>query len=60
MTIQELFIRANQELAKVVDQIRDDQWGINMPAGLTSKPATLKETINYHTVFYGSNSNVQK
>jgi hypothetical protein len=49
MTIQELFVRANEELAKVIMQIKDDQWDIQMPAGLTSKPATLKESVNYHT-----------
>jgi hypothetical protein len=48
MTIQELFIRANVELKKVIDQIDDNQWSMNMPAGITSKPATLKEAINYH------------
>lgn len=48
MTIQQLFIRSNQELKKVIDQITDDQWEINMPAGLTSKPADLRQTVNYH------------
>ena len=48
MTIQELFIRSNEELKKVIDQIYDQQWDITMPAGLTSKPATLHETVNYH------------
>ncbi len=48
MTIQQLFVRANQELKKVVDQIKDDQWELQMPTGLTSKPANLRETINYH------------
>ncbi len=49
MSIQELFIRSNQELKKVIDQIRDDQWETTMPAGLTSKPATLRQSVNYHT-----------
>ncbi len=48
MTIQELFIRSNQELKKVIDQITDNQWEIEMPAGLTSKPANLRQTVNYH------------
>lgn len=48
MTIQELFIRANEELKKVVDQIDESQWDITLPAGIVSKPATLKEAINYH------------
>lgn len=49
MTIQELFIRSNEELRKVIDQITDEQWDIQMPPGLTSKPATLRESVNYHT-----------
>lgn len=48
MTIQELFIRSNEELKKVIDQITDDHWDIEMPAGMTSKPANLRSTINYH------------
>lgn len=48
MTIQQLFITANERLKKVIDGITDDQWGIEMPAGLTSKPATLRESVNYH------------
>ncbi|MDB5171059.1 MAG: hypothetical protein JWO35_753, partial [Candidatus Saccharibacteria bacterium] len=49
MTIQELFIRSNEELKKVIDQITDQQWDIVMPAGITSKPATLHESVNYHS-----------
>ncbi len=49
MTIQELFIRSNQELKKVFDQITDEQWEIEMPAGLTRRPATLCQTVNYHS-----------
>jgi hypothetical protein len=48
MTIQELFIRCNEELKKVVDQVADDQWNIQMPPGLTSQPASLRESVNYH------------
>lgn len=48
MTIQELFIRANEELKKVIDQIRDDQWSIDMPEGLSSKSSNLHQAINYH------------
>lgn len=48
MTINELFIRSNEELKKVINQIKDEQWDIEMPEGLTSKPATLKESVNYH------------
>lgn len=47
-SIQQLFVRANQELKKVIDQIGDEQWGLQMPAGLTSKPIDLKGAVNYH------------
>jgi hypothetical protein len=48
MTIQQLFITANSALKHVINQIADDQWDIEMPAGLTSKPATLRQSVNYH------------
>ena len=49
MTTQQLFVKANEELKKVIDQIRVDQWDLQMPEGLTSKLATLLESVNYHT-----------
>ncbi len=49
MTLQELFIRSNEELKKVFDQITNEQWDIEMPPGVTSKPATLHQSVNYHT-----------
>lgn len=49
MTIQALFIRANEELKKVIDQIKDDQWELQLPPGIAHRPATLHEAINYHT-----------
>lgn len=48
MTINELFIRSNEELKKVFDQINDDQWDLNIPAGVTRNPATLRQAVNYH------------
>lgn len=48
MTIQELFIRSNQELQKVINQIKDDQWSIQMPEGLTTNPTTLRQAVAYH------------
>ena len=48
MKIQDLFVRSNQELRRVVDQISAEQWSIDMPAGMTSKPATLGESVRYH------------
>ncbi len=48
MTIQGLFIRSNEELKKVIDQITDEQWDAEMPPGTSSKPATLHKAVNYH------------
>ncbi len=48
MTIQELFIRSNQELKKVFDQITEGHWDVEMPPGTSSKPATLHQAVNYH------------
>jgi hypothetical protein len=48
MTTQELFIAANLQLKKIIDQIRDDQWSIDMPAGLTRTPSNLHQAVNYH------------
>jgi hypothetical protein len=49
MTIQELFILSNQELRKVIDQIKDDQWQFEMPEGTTSHPSTLADAVRYHS-----------
>ena len=48
MTIQELFIRCNEELQIVVDQIGRDQWDLQMPDGTSTRPTTLREAVNYH------------
>jgi len=50
MTIQELFIDSNLALLAVVDQIRDDQWGLQMPSETTknSAPTTLRDAVAYH------------
>jgi len=45
MTIQQLFITANQELRRVVDQIQEAQFALNMPAGTTIRPATLGDAV---------------
>jgi uncharacterized protein (TIGR03086 family) len=51
MTIQEVFIESEKALTAVVDQIKDNQWSMVMPAAfntrLQSSP-TLREVINYH------------
>jgi hypothetical protein len=49
MTIQELFIRSNLELQRRIEQISDAQWTLELPAGLTSRPATLEDAVRYHT-----------
>lgn len=48
MTIQELFVRSNQELKKVIDQIKPAQWSLDLPAGASRKPTTLQQAVNYH------------
>lgn len=48
MTIQELFVRANEELQKVIRQIIDAQWSLGMPAGTSSKSTTLDDAVRYH------------
>ena len=49
MTIQELFVRTNEELLRIVQQITDDQWQISLPPGLSRTPSTLLEAVNYHS-----------
>jgi uncharacterized protein (TIGR03086 family) len=49
MTIQELFIMSNEALQRVIAQISDDQWMLDMPKGSSRQPMTLKEAIQYHT-----------
>jgi uncharacterized protein (TIGR03086 family) len=47
----DVFILADDALVKVVSQIKDDQWSMEMPpefARKGHKPATLREIINYH------------
>lgn len=48
MTTQELFIRTNQELKHIFDQINDEQWGLQLPEGASRKPATLQQAVAYH------------
>ncbi|MBJ7603221.1 MAG: hypothetical protein JF888_08560 [Candidatus Dormibacteraeota bacterium] len=47
-----VFVLADQALQRVVDQIGDGQWQMNMPADFqrrqSDKPVTLREIINYH------------
>ena len=49
MTEQEVFILADEALLRVVEQIRDDQWDMVVPEGMTRQPgATLRDIVNYH------------
>ena len=47
----EVFIKANNALKAVVDQIRDDQWAMEVPPEFSTRSAErpiLREVINYH------------
>ncbi len=51
MREQDVFVAADQALEKVVDQIGEDQWDMQMPADFQRRdgaPTTLREIINYH------------
>jgi len=52
MTEPEVFVLAEQALVRVVNQIRDDQWWMQMPADfvtlLEDHTPTLREVVNYH------------
>jgi len=51
VTEPEVFVLADQTLDKVVAQITDDQWGMEMPPEFTRHQpdkATLRTIINYH------------
>lgn len=48
MDERDVFILAEQALKAVIDQIGDDQWNLVVPTGMTRRPATLREVINYH------------
>jgi hypothetical protein len=50
MSIQELFVMSNQALLKVVTQISDQQWELEVPAGMPNAgPNTLSAVIRRHT-----------
>ncbi len=52
MREQAVFIRADQTLNHVIQQIRDDQWAMVMPPDFAmrapERTVTLREVINYH------------
>ena len=51
MTIKETFAAAEQALTTVINQIKDDQWQMEMPAEFATRSKsriTLREVVNYH------------
>jgi len=52
MREQDVFVLAEHALKHVVDQIRDDQWSMEMPPEFATRSADrkimLREIINYH------------
>ncbi len=51
MREQDVFILADQTLQNVVNQIRDDQWDMEMPPSFARRghgSVTLREIVNYH------------
>src|SRR5262245_9089505 len=52
MREQDVFIQAEHAPKRVVDQIRDDQWSMEMPPEFATRAVdrklTLREIINYH------------
>lgn len=52
MSERDVFILSEQALKKVIDQIKDDQWDMEMPAEFSmrdqTRKITLREVVNYH------------
>jgi uncharacterized protein (TIGR03086 family) len=50
VTEQEVFILADEALLRVVEQIKDDQWELAVPAEMTPRVpgSTLRQVIGYH------------
>lgn len=52
MREQEVFVLAERALMRVVEQIRDDQWAMQMPPEFAvwapESVVTLREVVNYH------------
>lgn len=52
MNEPQVFVLAEQALLKVVEQIKDEQWDMEMPARFVRRgqdTVTLRQIINYHT-----------
>ena len=51
MREQDVFVLAEHTLKNVIDQIRDDQWAMEMPPSFArrdQRTVTLREIVNYH------------
>ena len=52
MNEPEVFVRADETLNRVISQIRDDQWNMEMPESFAMRNRdhlpTLREIVNYH------------
>ncbi len=51
MREQDVFTLAEQALKRVIDQVRDDQWAMEMPptfARRDQSTVTLRDIVNYH------------
>jgi hypothetical protein len=48
MTAQQLFILSDNALNVVVQQIKDNQWALEVPEYISPKGGTLREIIAYH------------
>ena len=50
MDERDVFILADEALNGVVDQIRDDQWGLVVPAEMTPRQpgSSLRKVVDYH------------
>ena len=52
MREQTVFVKADQALKRVVDQINDEQWDLEIPPWFAMRrvdhTVTLREIINYH------------
>jgi hypothetical protein len=47
MDHRDVFVEAVQASKAVVDQIRDDQWSMEMPSDDPEQKSTLRDAVNY-------------
>ena len=48
MNIKKTFILSEHALTSVINQIKDDQWSLEVPKEISPKGETLKTIVNYH------------